>query len=55
MKDARPGKSIPIKNQTKGLLPIRLAKTAVTLGMLNRTSKPNEKNSAAPILLPGNN
>ena len=47
--DANPGNARPIKNHKKGLLPIRLAKRAVTNGMLKRKPKPIEKNIAAPI------
>ena len=49
MKEAIPGNSIPKKNQIQGLLPIRLANIAVIIGILNKTNKPIEKNSAAPI------
>ncbi len=49
IKEAIPGRAKPIKNQTKGRLPILLAKRAVTKGMLKRNPKPIEKNMAAPI------
>ncbi len=48
--EAIPSNAIPIKNHMMGLRPIRLAKNAVTNGILNKTIIPKEMKSAAPIV-----
>ncbi|MFI5141805.1 MAG: hypothetical protein ACHQII_05570 [Bacteroidia bacterium] len=49
IKEAIPDRAKPIKNQTMGLLPILLAKRAVTKGMLKRKHKPIEKKILHPF------
>jgi hypothetical protein len=47
---AIPGNISPMKNQSQGLLPIRLAKRAVIIGTPNMASKPIEKTIISPML-----